>query len=433
MSALQNLEAELQEVHRLLNQTQRAVVRGHLHGLLNELLESKRQALAAGSASAQPSGARTGSLSEPDTGAFAGLSLGSADGPDLRDGLHRSGSKTEQVLALLGDAGSAEGDEQRVGSDVGGRDDGNALQQGGAARSSSVDTGAAVETIISPYDPVWTGPSESSFHPGNLALRGGAGASPDLGGYTGQQHYQQHMVPAQRSATMSPHAGGMRSGLNPYHQNAPAHQMQQWSHDGGTGNSYMSGHGMPGFMHASQRPPPPPPPPAAGGYSGQGMLSAGHGSMGPHGGLPHVAAPPQGYGGLMLDGMQAGPAFPAWQYGIDLSQFSSQELAAASFRTLTTYSWEQSDMLVKIYVPLRGVQTDMLRATFSHMGLEVKVLGLQARNYVFDVQTLYKPINADGCHVAASKTKKNILIMLQKLHWDTADEKHWKDLSLPGS
>ena len=32
---------------------------------------------------------------------------------------------------------------------------------------------------------------------------------------------------------------------------------------------------------------------------------------------------------------------------------------------------------------------------------------------MFHVQTLFKPINADGCHVMASKTKKNILITLQ--------------------
>ena len=53
------------------------------------------------------------------------------------------------------------------------------------------------------------------------------------------------------------------------------------------------------------------------------------------------------------------------------------------------------------------------RATFMHMGLEVKVIGLQGRSYVFVIKTLYKPINADACHVAASKTKKNILITLQ--------------------
>ena len=53
------------------------------------------------------------------------------------------------------------------------------------------------------------------------------------------------------------------------------------------------------------------------------------------------------------------------------------------------------------------------RATFSEAGLEVKVMGLQARNYLFTVQSLYKPINVKGCHVTASKTKKNILITLQ--------------------
>ena len=53
------------------------------------------------------------------------------------------------------------------------------------------------------------------------------------------------------------------------------------------------------------------------------------------------------------------------------------------------------------------------RASFSHTGLEVKVLGLEARNHVFAVPSLYKPINASECHVAASKTKKNILITLQ--------------------
>lgn len=44
---------------------------------------------------------------------------------------------------------------------------------------------------------------------------------------------------------------------------------------------------------------------------------------------------------------------------------------ADSFRVLTTCSWEQSDTMVKVYVPLRGVQTDMLRATFTPNSVEV--------------------------------------------------------------
>ena len=45
-----------------------------------------------------------------------------------------------------------------------------------------------------------------------------------------------------------------------------------------------------------------------------------------------------------------------------------------SFRVLTTCSWEQSDTMVKVYVPLRGVQTDMLRANFTPNSVEVRLL-----------------------------------------------------------
>ena len=38
-SALDDMDADVLEVHRLLNQTQRALVREHLHGLLGELSE----------------------------------------------------------------------------------------------------------------------------------------------------------------------------------------------------------------------------------------------------------------------------------------------------------------------------------------------------------------------------------------------------------
>ena len=44
----------------------------------------------------------------------------------------------------------------------------------------------------------------------------------------------------------------------------------------------------------------------------------------------------------------------------------------ASFRVLTTCSWEQSDAMVKVYVPLRGVQTEMLRATFTPNSVEAR-------------------------------------------------------------
>lgn len=53
------------------------------------------------------------------------------------------------------------------------------------------------------------------------------------------------------------------------------------------------------------------------------------------------------------------------------------------------------------------------RATFTLKSLEVRVVALQGKNYVYAVKSLFLPINVDGCHVAASKTKKNVLITLQ--------------------
>jgi hypothetical protein len=54
-------------------------------------------------------------------------------------------------------------------------------------------------------------------------------------------------------------------------------------------------------------------------------------------------------------------ALQSLQYGVDLRGGELDSMGMPLFRPLTTYSWEQSDGLVKIYVPLRGVQTELLR------------------------------------------------------------------------
>ncbi len=41
------------------------------------------------------------------------------------------------------------------------------------------------------------------------------------------------------------------------------------------------------------------------------------------------------------------------------------------------------------------------------------MVALQGKNYIFTIKTTFMPINSDGCHVSASKTKKNVLITLQ--------------------
>ena len=72
--------------------------------------------------------------------------------------------------------------------------------------------------------------------------------------------------------------------------------------------------------------------------------------------------------------MLGGPLAGAWPYtyqGVG-PPGSLAGPAGEPFRVLTTCSWEQNDTMVKVYVPLRGVQTDMLRASFQLSSLEVR-------------------------------------------------------------
>lgn len=95
---------------------------------------------------------------------------------------------------------------------------------------------------------------------------------------------------------------------------------------------------------------------------------------------------------------------------------------------LTNFSWEQSSTHVKVYVPLRGVQTDMLYPIFMPDRVEVRCINLQGRSYVFVIDPPFRTICPEGCEALASKTKKNILITLRKRSSYTAEEVHWSDL-----
>ncbi|BDA48625.1 probable calcyclin-binding protein at C-terminar half [Coccomyxa sp. Obi] len=131
-------------------------------------------------------------------------------------------------------------------------------------------------------------------------------------------------------------------------------------------------------------------------------------------------------GGLLPPGPLGNALSSPWPFS-----FGAEGAMAGStdgYRVLTTCSWEQSDTMVKVYVPLRGVQTDMLRTTFTPTSVEVKVHDLHGKNYIFTLSPTFQPIAEDGCMVVASKTRKNILITMQKLQSFTQDERHWRDL-----
>ena len=74
-----------------------------------------------------------------------------------------------------------------------------------------------------------------------------------------------------------------------------------------------------------------------------------------------------------------GSVLPALRFGMNLQMVHQQPQlpVEAPFRILTTCSWEQNAYTVKIYVPLQGVKTDLLRAVFQPDTLHIKAINLQ--------------------------------------------------------
>lgn len=46
-------------------------------------------------------------------------------------------------------------------------------------------------------------------------------------------------------------------------------------------------------------------------------------------------------------------------------------------------------------------------------GVQIRVLNLQGKNYIFTLAPTLHPVAESGCTAAASKTRKNIIITLQ--------------------
>ena len=73
----------------------------------------------------------------------------------------------------------------------------------------------------------------------------------------------------------------------------------------------------------------------------------------------------------MLGNYLGGPPPQLAPFGFGASLLGNGDF---TFRMLTTCSWEQSDTMVKVYVPLRGVQTELLRSHFTMTSVEARRL-----------------------------------------------------------
>ncbi|PSN41902.1 Calcyclin-binding protein [Blattella germanica] len=68
---------------------------------------------------------------------------------------------------------------------------------------------------------------------------------------------------------------------------------------------------------------------------------------------------------------------------------------------LNNYAWDQSDKFVKIFLTLKNVQTldpANIHCDFTNRSMELKVNGLDNRNYTLPVKNLLEEINVENSH-----------------------------------
>ncbi|XP_048438149.1 calcyclin-binding protein [Pyrus x bretschneideri] len=94
---------------------------------------------------------------------------------------------------------------------------------------------------------------------------------------------------------------------------------------------------------------------------------------------------------------------------------------ALHYTTLSSFSWDQDNDKVKIYISLEGVDQEKIEADFKPMSLDIKFHDVKGKNYRFVLPKLNKEINPEKCKVLVKPTR--VVINLAKTSKD-----YWLDL-----
>ncbi|KAB1221312.1 Calcyclin-binding protein [Morella rubra] len=94
---------------------------------------------------------------------------------------------------------------------------------------------------------------------------------------------------------------------------------------------------------------------------------------------------------------------------------------ALKYVTLGSFSWDQDNEKVKIYVSLEGVEQEKIETEFKPMSVDVKFHEVQGKNYRCAIAKLNKEIVPDKCKVLVKPTR--VIITLFK-----ASKGSWLDL-----
>ncbi|KAH7651809.1 Calcyclin-binding protein-like protein [Dioscorea alata] len=94
-----------------------------------------------------------------------------------------------------------------------------------------------------------------------------------------------------------------------------------------------------------------------------------------------------------------------------------------NYVTLSSFSWDQDNEKVKIYVFLEGVEQEKAETIFKSMSVDIKFHDVQGKNYRLAIPKLNKEIVPEKCKVLVKPTK--VIVTLFK-----ASKGNWLDLHL---
>ncbi|KAJ4703865.1 putative Calcyclin-binding protein [Melia azedarach] len=94
---------------------------------------------------------------------------------------------------------------------------------------------------------------------------------------------------------------------------------------------------------------------------------------------------------------------------------------AINYVTLGSFSWDQDNEKVKIYISLEGVQQEKVETEFKKMSIDIKFHDVQGKNYRFTISKLNQEIQPEKCKMLVKPTR--VVITLFK-----ASKGNWLDL-----
>ncbi|KMS95897.1 hypothetical protein BVRB_004070 [Beta vulgaris subsp. vulgaris] len=85
--------------------------------------------------------------------------------------------------------------------------------------------------------------------------------------------------------------------------------------------------------------------------------------------------------------------------------------SALSYSTLSSFSWDQDNDKVKIYLSLEGVQEETIEKNIKSMSIELKFHDVKGKNYQFAIPKLNREIVPEQCKLVVKPTRVTIVLV----------------------